>query len=58
MKTKRWKRRNRHKNPDLVAIHQICDWTSEILGKQYYPVMGKRWFYIITPNTTPQHHQR
>lgn len=64
MKSKRWKRRNRHTRPEWVESYAFCHYLNRHpqLTGWYRPL----WTYdnlfecktIRITNTSPQHHQR
>ena len=70
MKSKRWKRRNRHTRPEWVRAYKACEIRSSIntervrfgaCRKYYYPtnsnIKGYCRVVYIPLNTTPQLHQ-
>ena len=70
MKSKRWKRRNRHTRPEWVYAYKVCQTRAEINAqrirfgvckKYYYPtdsdIKGYCRIMYIPLNTSPRHHQ-
>lgn len=42
LKSKRWYRRNRHTNPDLVKAYKDCQWCFEYYGEPYVVVLNSQ----------------